>query len=338
VDVASPIGVEPAIGRGGDATRAARRSHPAIRPPGKAISIHLPIETFPLYRAADGALGSQPVTVWFVRPSVLPPEHADRLDRVVRQVQQFEHPNLAPVIGLTSWHDPLIAWPRASETLAGAVRAGRCRREDAARLMEPVARALAAAHEERLVHGYLDLEQIALHPTGPAVMGVGIWTCLDLGDANGHFRGGAAELVAPEVRAGARPGARADCYSVAMIFARLLAGDRPIAAPLGRRMFDNMALPILSAALDVDPDRRPSMAEIADQLERLRRIEFYAPAPGPSATCARGSGADFTPQPAPAVPRVRPSAPAGPSVLQLAGFGLFVFVLAAVAFYLASAL
>jgi hypothetical protein len=323
-----------------DAEHWAKFPHPSAQKQGNPITVRLPIETRPLYRAATALVGERQVCVWFMRPSILPPQQLEQLRAVIRQVRLVHHPHLAPMFGLARWHEPLVAWPHVRHTMAGLMATGRYRREDAAALVAPIAEALAVAHEERLVHGYLDPAQIAMHKSGPSVMGVGMWTCLDRRHVCARYVDEDAETIAPEVLADGKLSARADSYSVAMIFARLLSGNCGLDASAARRLFEHMGLDVMTAALAPTSDDRPSMSAIALELNRLDRQQFYLPAQ-PEQNQARAQTELVIPIPAPSPQARVPTATSvgGLSATQLGALGIaLLVVLAAVAFYLASTL
>lgn len=294
----------------------ARFPHPSARQDGPEFEVRLPIRTRPLYRSASAVVGARPVHSWFIRPSILTAGCLEALRRVGARLAQIHHLHLAPILGVARWHDVVIAWPRVRHSVAGLLATGLYDRKDAASLMAPIAEALSVAHERDLVHGYLDPAQIALQAVGPTVMGVGVWTCLDHRLVGTRFRRHRNESLAPEVFAGRRPEPSSDCYSVALIFARLLSGDRVLSATDARNLFDRAGLDVLSAALAPDPfDRPASMQAVALELNRLSRQQYRRPrrpAEGPA------------------------RAPLSPSSVCV--HGLTLAAVAAIAFYLASTL
>ncbi len=294
------------VGDPGEAARSlhppgglARFPHPSARQGGAEFEVRLPIRTRPLYRSASALVGARPVHAWFVRPSILTAGCLEALRRVGLQIARIHHLHLAPILGVARWHDVVIAWPRVRHTVAGLLSTGLYHRSDAASLMAPVAEALSAAHECDLIHGYLDPAQIALQAVGPTVMGVGIWTCLDYRLVGARFRRHGNESLAPEVLASGKPSPSSDCYSVALIFARLLSGNRALSSTDARSLFDRAGLDLFSAALSPDPFDRPvSMQAVALELNRLSRHQYrrtHRPAEGPardslspSAVCVHG--------------------------------------------------
>ncbi len=77
--------------------------------------------------------------------------------------------------------------------------------------------------------------------------------------------------LAPEILAGLPSTSRSDVYSLGLIMYQLLAGDHAAAHDAGmeREIADPLLREDIAAATDVDPQRRPSAAELADGLLRL---------------------------------------------------------------------
>jgi hypothetical protein len=166
--------------------------------------------------------------------------------------------------------------------------------ERTARVMSQVCRGLAAAHASGVIHRDVKPENIFLHHDG----GVEIAKLLDFGIAKvrdearmhgNHLTSTGAFIgtpiyMAPERFLGRECDASADVYSVGVILYRLFSGKLPYDGTLGEIMMQVVSerprdlcelaphvRPALAAlvmgALEDDPQRRPTVTELADALD-----------------------------------------------------------------------
>ncbi len=169
-------------------------------------------------------------------------------------------------------------------TLAAVLDDGRLAPATAAATLAPVARGLAAAHAAGVVHRDVKPGNVLLADRGPVLVDFGA-AALDGSTVDGWVEGAAAVLLttayaAPELEMGATVSPAADVWSVAMVLAECIGGSTAIATA-------RAALPeSLRACLGLDPARRPTMADVAAQLEALAGDEPPAAAPARSAPTA----------------------------------------------------
>jgi eukaryotic-like serine/threonine-protein kinase len=155
-------------------------------------------------------------------------------------------------------------------------------------LLRPIADALDYAHSRATVHRDVKPANILLADDGRTLLtGFGLGTVASFNTGPGTGGPVAPDYVAPERLVGREVDGRADVYSVAAIVFEAVTGRRPFSSKswietLSRRLYEpppsvrdsapELSAPfaaVLQAAMDREPDRRPSSAgELLDRLER----------------------------------------------------------------------
>ena len=252
-----------------------------------------------VYRARQEQLG-RIVALKVLSPALtLSSSARERFAVEARALGRVHHPSVVVVHDVVA-NDDLCAY--AMEWIEGATLAqtiakeGRLEVAEVARLGEAIARALAAVHEQGLVHRDVKPSNILLRPDrSPVLSDFSLVRDREqqLHTATGEFVGTAA-FAAPEQLRGEhdRIGPWTDVYSLAATLCVSLTGRAPFAgtstadvlrriesgarAPLRRQ---NPKVPrdletILAKAMDPEPSRRyASAGELADDLGRMLRLE-----------------------------------------------------------------
>jgi hypothetical protein len=156
---------------------------------------------------------------------------------------------------------------------------------EAARLGAELARTLARAHEQGLVHRDVKPDNVLFDDQGEPRLAD--WGCVrDLGASALTQTGtavGTTPYMAPEVLNGGRAGAPSDVYSLGVVLHELLAGSLPYggnayavlkAALAGRREALPAVVPpglaaLVARSLSPDPRRRPAASVLARELDGL---------------------------------------------------------------------
>ncbi|TDC51554.1 serine/threonine protein kinase [Actinomadura sp. KC345] len=144
-----------------------------------------------------------------------------------------------------------------------------------------VATALTAIHAVRLVHRDLKPRNVLLAADGPRVIDFGIARALDSEEHHtrtGHVMGSLG-YIAPEQAFEGQVGTAADVFAWGTLIAHAVSGENPfgtgpmpvLAARAHQAKYDLSAvppdlLPMVTAALDPDPARRPTAGELLVQL------------------------------------------------------------------------
>lgn len=213
---------------------------------------------------------------------------AVRAEREARLAAQLGHPNVVAVYDLVTedggtW---LVMERVEGGPLSAAVRDAPLSPDDAARLLAPVADALAQAHALGIVHRDVKPSNILAGPDGAKLTDFGI--ARGSGDATLTRTGlvtGSPAYLAPEVAMGGQATPASDVWSLGATLVHLLTG-RP---PYHRDDLDNGPLavvyriahedppvvpeagwlaPLLARTMAKEPEARPSMAEVRDHLTR----------------------------------------------------------------------
>jgi serine/threonine-protein kinase len=260
-----------------------------------------------VFLAREHALG-RTVVIKVVLPVLAIGFRAERFAREVRVLAALQHPNVVPLFtageaaGLPYYVMPYVQGESLRARLA---REGSVPLADALSILRDVARALAFAHEQRVVHRDVKPENVLLAGDTAVVTDFGIAKAVvaAAGDDNGSERGeskwdlltlsaigstiGTPAYMSPEQAAGdPRVDQRADLYAWGVLAYELLAGTRPFADHMSRQELVAAHLsetpaplsrvaPELSPTLSVlvmrclmkDPAQRPQSArEILDAL------------------------------------------------------------------------
>jgi len=234
---------------------------------------------------AEGPTG--PVAIKVINPHLAnDPEFRKRFQREVAAARRVRRFCTAPVLDANLDGDPL--WV-VTEYVAGP-DLGRVLRENGPlsgsnieALAVGVATALTAIHDAGLVHRDLKPANVLLSPLGPRVIDFGIARALDAGDgqtSTGKILG-TPDYMAPELFRGEPVGPPADIFAWGCVVVAAATGASPFASKTVPQAFyrvvneepdlsrvDPGLRPIVAAALDKDPARRPTAQQLVDMLVR----------------------------------------------------------------------
>ena len=218
-------------------------------------------------------------------------DFVERFKREARSVAQLQHPNIVTVIdrGEEDGRQYIVFEYIDGENLKERVlRAGRLDVREALEIALEVARGLAFAHENGLVHRDVKPQNVLLNGDGRAkVTDFGIARTLDVdGMTQTGTVLGTSNYIAPEQASGQRVDAHSDVYSLGAVLYELLAGDVPFPgenfvavamkhmhepAPNLLEVRKDVPLRVAAAvdrALEKDPEQRfPTMDAFAAELE-----------------------------------------------------------------------
>ena len=218
-------------------------------------------------------------------------DFVERFKREARSVAQLQHPNIVTVIdrGEEDGRQYIVFEYIDGENLKEhVVRKGRLDVREALEIALEVARGLAFAHEQGLIHRDVKPQNILLNGDGRAkVTDFGIARTVDVdGMTQTGTVLGTSNYIAPEQASGRRVDAHSDIYALGAVLYELLAGEVPFPgesfvvvamkhmhepAPSLLDVRGDISLRVAAAvdrALEKDPDHRfPTMDAFAAELQ-----------------------------------------------------------------------
>ncbi|HEY6584717.1 MAG TPA: protein kinase [Gaiellaceae bacterium] len=217
-------------------------------------------------------------------------EYVERFRREARSVAQVSHPNIVTVIdrGEDAGRQYIVFEFVDGENLKQLIeREGPLSVRDALLLALQMARALGFAHDRGLIHRDVKPQNVLLNDESQAKMtdfGIARSVDVDGVTVTGTVLG-TSEYIAPEQARGQRVDAHTDVYSLGVVLYELLTG----AVPFSGESFVTVALQhvnepppdvldhrpdcpprvalLLERAMEKNPDDRPTMDELVDELE-----------------------------------------------------------------------
>ncbi|NGM15107.1 protein kinase [Verrucosispora sp. CWR15] len=225
------------------------------------------------------------------------PAARDRIRREALAAARLDHPGVARVYDygeqrhLTRTPTPFLVMEFvAGSTLAARLRAaGPLPPDETLRIGQQVAAALAAAHEQGIVHRDVKPGNIMLTESGVKVVDFGI--AVGAGDDPAEPDGqlwGTPSYLPPELTAGAEAVPAGDVFALGVVLTECLTGQSPQRSP-----HEPVSVPdvgglsashahLIGRCLAADPDRRPDAADLAEALTGATLA--VRPAPGAVAT------------------------------------------------------
>jgi serine/threonine protein kinase len=218
-------------------------------------------------------------------------DFVERFKREARLVAQLQHPNIVTVIDRGEEDDRqyiVFEYIEGENLKELVVRRGRLEVREALEIALEVARGLAFAHDNGLIHRDVKPQNVLLNGDGRAkVTDFGIARTLDVdGMTQTGTVLGTSNYIAPEQASGNRVDAHSDVYSLGAVLYELLAGDVPfpgesfvavamkhVHEPPPNLLDVRGDIPLRVAAavdraLEKDPDQRfPTMDAFAAELE-----------------------------------------------------------------------
>jgi hypothetical protein len=244
-----------------------------------------------VYQARDRRVGSDVAIKLLVPPPAAARLARERLRREVQAVRRLSHPNVVTVYDVADdgpWTFVVLEYVAGPDLAVRVRQRGLLDAAAAARLGRDVAAALEAAHRGGILHRDVKPQNVLLAPDGRARL-------TDFGSARlaglatvTHTGGivGTPAYAAPEVMAGGRGDARADCYGLGMTLYFGLVGELP---PRGAREGSAKALAgghhPRERRADVPDwlDAAAARATAADPDERYPSVGLFAAALSPDA-------------------------------------------------------
>jgi serine/threonine-protein kinase len=260
-----------------------------------------------VYRAFDTRL-ERDVAIKIIRKEKFGTEAMPRIlkrfEREAKALAHLSHPNIVGIMDHGE-HDGtpyLVMAFIPSGTLKGQL-GKQVPYQQAAKILIPIARALAYAHQQKIIHRDVKPGNILITTTGdPMLSDFGIAKILDVSDETTLTETGVGigtpEYMAPEQAEG-KADHRSDIYALGIVFYELITGKKPFTAdtpfavllkhakdPLPRPKQYVPSLPdaverAIFKVLEKNPSHRyQTMTEFANALEKIAsdKLEAFAPA------------------------------------------------------------
>ena len=254
-----------------------------------------------VYKAFDTRL-ERDVAVKIIRKEAFSQEVIGRIlkrfEREAKTLARLIHPNIVSIIDYGEYENsPYLVMPFLSGGTLKQKMGKTMPWQDAARLLLPIARALAYVHDQDVIHRDVKPANILITTSGePMLTDFGIAKMLDL-EAGQTLTGtgvgiGTPEYMAPEQGMGKEIDGRADIYSLGIILYELVTGRKPFTAdtPMAvvlKHMTDPLPRPgslvdglpdavekvIIKALAKAPADRYQNMSEFAGALKKLESTQ-----------------------------------------------------------------
>jgi serine/threonine-protein kinase len=253
-----------------------------------------------VYLAEEVATGNKVAVKVLKRQLMADPDMLARFSREADVLSQIQHPNIVRLVSYEQSSEGLLLlleWvqgKRLDEVLAAGAMSG----AHALRVLEQLAGALGAIHDQAVVHRDIKPENVMLVASrhGPVVrlLDFGIARFLSPHESLSGFvthagvATGTPTYVAPEQIRGKPPTARTDVYSWGVVAFEIVSGRPPFDGPTEYQILDGhltepppplvpldsslegtTLLPLICWALQKDPSDRP-----ADGNELLRALQL----------------------------------------------------------------
>ena len=177
-----------------------------------------------------------------------------RFLETLERASRVRHPGLCE---LRAWrHTPGGLTYLVCSRVGGPIPPGGRGPDDIAAVGIPLARAVAAAHDQGFIHGAISVDRVSATPDGGAALGgLGLYQALrDAGlDARDALPLATPQYLSPEQHGGSSPTQRSDVYSLGAVLYELLTGK----PPFGGRTTSYVMASVLSDS-EVDPETPPA--------------------------------------------------------------------------------
>ncbi len=279
-----------------------------------------------VYKAADIKLPRYVALKILRTDKPLDDSAMDRFKHEAETLAKLGHTNIVPILDFGEYEDkPYLVMPYLSGGTLRDHMKGSMHPEEAARILIPIAQALGHAHQKHVIHRDVKPTNILFNEDGaPMLSDFGIVKILDQESGpeltTTGMTLGTPAYMAPEQVLGKTPDARADVYSLGVVFYEMVTGRKPYVEDTPMALAARQALEppphprqfmpslpesvdsILMTALANQPERRFSnMNAFANALRSISGSDF-TPTPSTQTTQRRGAASPPSPYPPPDTP------------------------------------
>jgi ABC-type oligopeptide transport system substrate-binding subunit/serine/threonine protein kinase len=277
-----------------------------------------------VHRAFQPAAGRD-VAVKIILPKYADqPDFAARFDAEAQLVARLEHPHIVPLYD--TWRDEngahLVMRLLRGGTLKDLLKTGPMGLEAAVKLVEQIASALDAAHQEGIIHRDLKPSNILFDKRGNAYLsdfGIAKNLAAEVTLTPTGAVIGTPDYIAPEQIRGEELTSQADQYSLGLVLFEVLTGFHPFSGESIATLFHKhltVPLPLVSA---IQPDMPPEIDSVIQRATAKHPADRYTSVSELSTALRRAlatSDQRPTPSPQPPAPSPQPSVPTLPAFLE----------------------
>jgi serine/threonine protein kinase/WD40 repeat protein len=218
-----------------------------------------------VYRATQPQIGRE-VAIKAVPPELANhPDFVRRFEREAQIVARLEHPHIVPLYDY--WREPdaayLVMRFLRGGSLEQLLESGPLKTDEAARILDQVAAAVAAAHRQGVIHRDVKPGNILLDEEGNAYL-TDFGVALDAGAperSSGTMIRGTPGYLSPEQIRLEPASPRTDVYALGIVLYEMLAGQHPFPADNLTALLDHQIHDALPSVRNV----RPELASAVDR-------------------------------------------------------------------------
>jgi len=275
-----------------------------------------------VYRAYDPSFEREVAVKVLPREFLHDPQFHDRFKREIKTIAALEHPAIVPVydVGEEDGVPYFVMRYMTGGSLSDWINKGKFSMQDAARIIERLASALAYAHRKGIIHRDLKPDNILFDSNGDPFIsdfGVAKFSAAAATNLTGSGVIGTPAYMSPEQAQGEKIDNRSDIYGLGVIIFQMLSGKQPYNAdtPMGV-VVKHLTAPVpeilkVSPDLPLETDAIIKTAMAKDRNERyptathlsraLNQVAFGTSGPVPASFEERAAPATRAAAPATAV-------------------------------------
>lgn len=235
-----------------------------------------------VYRAYDPSFDREVAVKVLPREFLHDPQFRDRFQREIKTVAQLEHPAIVPVydVGEHEGQPYFVMRYMTGSSLSDWIKGRKFGLEDAARLIDRLARALEYAHSKGVIHRDLKPDNILFDQNGePFITDFGV---AKLEQAASTLTGsgiiGTPAYMSPEQAQSGQVDARSDIYGLGIILYEILSGRQPYQADTPMGVIVKHITEPVPDILEVNPQVPPQVAAVVKRALAKKKEERYTTA------------------------------------------------------------
>jgi serine/threonine protein kinase len=233
-----------------------------------------------VYRAFDPSFDREVALKILPKEFLHDPQFRERFRREIKIIAALEHPAIVPVYdaGEEDGAPYFVMRYMPGGSLTTQINMGRFSLEDAARIIERLASALAYAHQKGIIHRDLKPDNILFDDNGNAyISDFGVASLLSSNtNLTGETAVGTPAYMSPEQAQGEKVDNRSDIYGLGVIIFQMLSGQQPYKAdtPMGVAL-KQITEPV-PEILEINPDLPKETDTIIKTAMAKKKEDRYA--------------------------------------------------------------